>query len=168
MALLPGSWTVADLGCGTGPALVELAPAVRKVIGVDREIAMAALARSRTRDHDNVEVRVGGLEALPLRNAEVDAAICLLVLHHVEDPSAVFAEIARALKPGGRLVVVELVAHDREDWGHAMGHRHLGFDPAALAEVAARSGLRSASVRGLPPAAEAQGPPLFLATFDRT
>ncbi len=167
-ALVPSDWVVADLGCGTGPALVALAPAVRRVIGVDREPRMLAAAADRTRPFDNVELRKGGLTELPLAAQEIDAATCLLVLHHVEPLAAAFAEVARALRPGGRFVVVDMIAHERRDWTRTMGHRHLGFERDALAEVAARGGLTLRAFRRLPPVATAQGPPLFVAAFDRS
>lgn len=164
-ALLPSHWTVADLGCGTGPALVELAPVVQRVVGIDREPRMVETARARTADLPNVEVHQGGLEDLPLGDAEIDAATCMLVLHHVPDPVAALREVRRVLRPDGRLVIIDMIAHDREDWAHAMGHRHLGFDERTLAGFAAGGGLRLTSQRALPPAPEAQGPPLFLAVL---
>lgn len=164
-ALIPAGWTVADLGCGTGPALAELAPVVRRVIGVDREVRMLELARERTAGMANVELRVGGLEALPIADEELDAATLMLVLHHVDDPVAALREVARSLRPGGTLVLVDMVAHDREDWRHTMGHRHLGFDEGELRRWAELAGLGVASFRALPPAPDAQGPPLFLAAL---
>lgn len=166
-ALVPADWTVTDLGCGTGPALPELAPAVTRVIGVDREPAMLEAAAERVRGLPNVELRQGGLEALPLADAEAHAALCVLVLHHVVDLAAAFAEVRRVLVPGGRLVVVDMVAHDREDWRQAMGHVHLGFERDFLSRNAVAGGLEPASFRGLPPAPDAHGPPLFVALFRR-
>ena len=166
-ALLPSAWTVADLGCGTGPALVELAPVVHKVIGVDREPRMLDLARARVAGLTNVELRQGTLDALPLADAEADAALCVLVLHHVEQPrNRAFAEARRALRPGGVLAVVDMVAHERRDWQLSMGHRHLGFGPDVLERHARRGGLRVRSYRALPPEADAQGPALFAAVLD--
>ena len=166
-ALLPSDWVVADLGCGTGPALAVLAPAVQRVIGVDREPQMLATAAARVAAFDNVQLREGGLTALPLEDAEVDAATCLLVLHHVDDLERAFSEIHRSLRPGGRLVVVDMVAHDRRDWRHTMGHLHLGFDLERLETDAGKGGLMLLQAHSLPPSAEAQGPPLFVATFGR-
>jgi ArsR family transcriptional regulator len=165
VALLPSSLEVVDLGCGTGPAVEALSPAVRSVIGVDREPAMIAAARRRLAGATNVDLRQGGLEALPLSDGEVDAATCILVLHHVADLPAAFAEIRRVLRPDGRLVVVDMVAHDRSDWRHTMGHRHLGFEQQALEGHARTGGLVGERFQLLPPAPDAQGPPLFVATF---
>jgi SAM-dependent methyltransferase/DNA-binding HxlR family transcriptional regulator len=164
-ALLPAHWTVADLGCGTGPALVELAPVVRRVVGIDREPRMVETARARTAELPNVEVHEAGLEDLPLGDGALDAATCMLVLHHVPDPTAALREVRRVLRPDGRLVIIDMIAHDREDWAHAMGHRHLGFDERTLSGWATEAGLRPTAYRPLTPATEAQGPPLFIAVF---
>lgn len=167
LALLPPGLVVADLGCGTGAVLAELAPNVARVLGYDREPRMVEAALERVREWPNVTVQLAALEDLPLPAEAVDAATCMLVLHHVEDPAEVFREAARVLRPGGTLVVVDMVAHDREDWARAMGHLHLGFDPQQLAALAADEGLARAQLRPLPPAAEAEGPPLFLLALRR-
>src|SRR6478752_6508262 len=82
-ALLDPKWTVGDLGCGTGETSAALAPFVARVIGVDRSGEMLQAARRRLRDLHNVEVRRGELEALPIDDRQLDAAIMTLVLHHV-------------------------------------------------------------------------------------
>ena len=167
-ALLPDDMVVADLGCGTGPTLLALAPVVGRVIGVDREPRMLQAAAARTSEFNNVELREGGLTALPLDDEEVDAATCILVLHHIEDLAAAFRDAARVLRPHGRLVVVDMVAHDRRDWRRTMGHRHLGFSRDILAKTAGSGGLTLRRFHALHPSADAQGPPLFLALFART
>lgn len=166
-ALLPRDLRVADLGCGTGAAAVELAPWVGRVIGVDREPAMLEAAAARLANAPNVDLRRGGLEALPLADAEVDAAVCLLVLHHVPELGPVLAEAARVLVPGGRLCVVDMVAHDREEWRHAMNHARRGFSRDGLDASARGAGLEPEGWTPLPVAPEAHGPPLFLATYRR-
>lgn len=167
LALLPPGLTVADLGCGTGQALAALAPHVRRAIGVDRESAMLDAATHRLAGVDNVELRRGGLDALPLADAEVDAALCMLVLHHVDPLPPVFAEVARVLTPGGRCVVLDMVAHDQVEYRETMGHKHLGFSAEAIAAWTEGAGLRVATHRTLPPAADALGPPLFVAVLER-
>jgi SAM-dependent methyltransferase len=159
--------TVADLGCGTGEVLSLLAPVVGRVIGVDREQAMLDTAADRTGDLPNVELRRGGIEELPLADGEVDLAFAMLVLHHVPAIDRAFGEIARALRPGGRCVVLDMIAHDRTEYRQTMGHQHLGFAEGAVQETAAEAGLSVVGWRALPPTAEASGPPLFLATLRR-
>jgi len=164
-ALLPSGLTVADLGCGTGELLQALAPAVERVIGVDQEAAMLAVARQRCADQPNVELVHSGLEDLPLPDDSVDAALCMLVLHHVDDIEASLRQVARTLRPGGRLVVLDMVEHDRREYRRTMGHRHLGFGRDALAAMVEATGLVEQSWHRLPPDPEAQGPGLFLAVY---
>lgn len=162
LSLLPGDLVVADLGCGTGEAVHLLAPSVGQVIGVDREQAMLEAAAVRCLGLSNVALRQGGLEDLPLCDGEVDAALLMLVLHHVDDVGRALIEVARVLRPGGRAVVLDMLAHGREDYRHTMGHVHLGFDEAGLAELACEAGLVVHGQRALAPTPDAQGPPLFL------
>ncbi len=164
-ALLPPGLTVADLGCGTGEVVLALAPSVERVIGVDQEAAMLAVARQRTAELSNVELVQSGLEDLALPDASVDAALCMLVLHHVDDLEASFAQIARSLRPGGSLVVLDMVEHERREYRRTMGHRHLGFERSGLARLAEAAGLAERSWHRLAPDPEAQGPGLFLAVY---
>ena len=162
-ALLDPDWIVADLGCGTGQTTAALAPFVGRVIAVDESSAMLAAARRRLGDRDQVDVRSGRLEDLPIDDAELDAAILSLVLHFVVDPAAVFAEAARTIRPGGRLLVVDMVPHEREDYRSTMGHLWLGFDTAQLTEWLKRAGFVDIRILPLPPDPQAKGPGLFTA-----
>lgn len=163
LSLLPPELAVADLGCGTGEVLAMLAPAVGRVVGVDREQAMLQAAAQRTAGMANVELRQGGLEDLPLSDGEVDAALLMLVLHHVPEPALALAEAKRVVRPGGTVVVLDMQAHERADYRHTMGHQHLGFDEERVRCWAAAIGLTVSTLRPLAPAPEAQGPPLFVA-----
>jgi ArsR family transcriptional regulator len=163
-ALVDDAWTVADLGCGTGNATEMLAPYVRKIFAVDREPSMLAAARKRLEGKDNVEFVEGGLTGLPLADGAVNAAMIFLVLHHLEDPEAAVTEAARILAPGGVLLVVDMVSHDRESYRHTMGHRHLGFDEETVSGWGERAGLRTQYHR-LRPDTHAKGPGLFVATM---
>jgi len=160
-ALLDPSWTVADLGCGTGQTTAALAPFVERVVAVDESSAMLAAARRRLAERDNVELRSGRLEDLPIEDAGLDAAIMSLVLHFVVDPAAVLAEVARALRPGGRLLVVDMVPHEREEYRTTMGHLWLGFDAAQIGGWLESVGFADVRIVPLPPDPQAKGPGLF-------
>jgi ArsR family transcriptional regulator len=163
-ALLDSRWVIADLGCGTGEVAAAVAPFVAKVIAVDRSGEMLQAARRRLRDVPNTDVRRGDLEALPLERAEADAATLMLVLHHVPDPGAALAEAARVLKPGGRVLVTDMLPHDHDDYRRQMGHVWLGFGDDQMRRLLATAGFED--VRFVPLAADpdAKGPALFVAT----
>jgi len=165
LALVCADWTVADLGCGTGNAAEYLAPFVNKIIAVDREPSMLDAARKRLQAFDNVEFRHGDLTALPIADGEIDAAMVFLVLHYIENPAAVITDIARTLKRGGLLVIVDMTAHNRESYRHTMGHEHLGFTEATLRAWADAAHLTAPRYRRLRPDTHAKGPGLFVATL---
>jgi ArsR family transcriptional regulator len=167
LALLPAEWVVADLGCGTGQTAAQLAPHVRRVIGVDNSPAMLKAAGRRTEGHANVDLRRGDLEALPIADGECDAAFLLLGLTYVADPRAVLREARRTLRPDGRLVVVDLLPHDREEFRRQMQQLHRGFEVAEVERMLAGAGFGSASCRPLAPEAGAKGPALFVAAAVR-
>jgi ArsR family transcriptional regulator len=164
VGLLPSTWTVGDLGCGTGALLPELAPHVAHVIGVDASDEMLAAARHRTAELTNVDLRRGALEALPIADQSLDAAIMMLVLHHVPSPGTALAEARRVLKPGGRLLVVDMTAHEHEEYRQQMGHVWLGFSAEHIQRYLEQAGLTGVRVDTLPPVEEARGPALFVAT----
>ncbi len=167
LGLLDDAWTVGDLGCGAGQVAETLAPCVRRVVAVDDSAAMLQAARRRLRDVDNVELRRGRLEALPIDDAALDAAACVLVLHHVPDPARALAEAARVLKPGGPLLLVDMLPHDREHYRQQMGHVWLGFAESQIATYLTSAGFTSPRLRVLPPEPKTQGPTLFAAVARR-
>jgi SAM-dependent methyltransferase len=167
LALLPPEWVVADLGCGTGHTAASLAPHVRRVIGVDQSSAMLKSAQRRTAGLENVELRRGGLEALPIADGECDGALLILALTYVEEPAVALKEMARILRPGGRAVVVDLLRHDRESFRTEMGQLHLGFECREMEGLMTAAGLIAASCRTVPPAPEARGPALLIASAAR-
>ena len=165
--LIDDSLVVGDLGCGTGTVTDALAPFVARVVGVDGSRAMLAAARKRLGDRGNVELRHGELEELPVADGELGAALLVLTLHHVPEPLAVLAEAARAVAPGGRLVVVDMLPHDREAYRREMGHVWLGFSEKQLGGWLEGTGFEGARFITLPADPEAKGPALFAATARR-
>ena len=163
-ALADERWTIGDLGCGTGQVASALAPFVARVIAVDRSAEMLQAARRRLRDLPSVEVRRGELEALPIADDELDAATLLLVLHHLPDPAAALSEAHRALKPGGRLVIADMLPHDREEYRQQMGHVWLGFGEEQMQRLLSGAGFDRIRIVALPANAAAKGPALFVAT----
>jgi ubiquinone/menaquinone biosynthesis C-methylase UbiE len=166
LGLLSGT-DVGDLGCGSGGLMQGLATTARSVVGVDREPEMLAAARARLRGLPNVSLHEGTLERLPLESATLDVAFLVLVLHLVPDPRVALEEAARVLRPGGRLILVDLREHDRLEMRDEMGHLWNGFSEPMLLDWMDEAGLVHGSVHPLPPDPEASGPLLFLATADR-
>jgi ArsR family transcriptional regulator len=164
LPLLPKTHVVADLGCGAGELAANLAKHVKTVIGVDNSAEMLKAAKRRANGLTNLDLRKGDLAALPLADAEADAALMILALTYVPDPAAALAEMARVLKPGGRAVVVDLLRHDRDDFRRQLGQRWPGFEPADLRRMLDAAGLKDVTVTPLPPDANAKGPALFVAT----
>src|SRR4029077_20148938 len=104
-----------------------LAPFVARVVAVDGSAPMLQAAKKRLQQFDNVDLRRGDLESLPIDDGRLDAATLMLVLHHVPDPARALAEVARVLRPGGRLIMVDMLPHDRESYRRQMGHVWMGF-----------------------------------------
>jgi ubiquinone/menaquinone biosynthesis C-methylase UbiE len=89
------------------------------------------------------------------------------VLHHVPDPARVVAEAARVLKPGGRILVVDMLPHDREEYRRQMGHVWLGFAEDQVTRWLEAAGITRTRVVALAPLAQAKGPGLFVASGTR-
>ena len=167
LGLLDEEWTVGDLGCGTGQVAESLAPFVRRVIAVDDSPAMLAAARRRFSQAQNVEIRSGDLAKLPLDDAELDAAVLFLVLHHIVEPAQVLAEVARVLRPGGKLLLVDMMPHERAEYRQRMGHVWQGFSAEQMGEWLGAEGLGGLRYQPLAADREAKGPNLFAASARR-
>ncbi|MBV9879308.1 MAG: metalloregulator ArsR/SmtB family transcription factor [Gemmatirosa sp.] len=168
LALLDPELVVGDLGCGTGAVADALAPYVRRVVAVDDSAAMLAEATRRLDGRANVELREGALEALPVGDGELDAALVVLALHYAPEPDRVLREAVRAVKPGGRVVVVDMLPHDREAYRAEMGHVWLGFESAQIERWLVDAGAETPRVVPLPHDPAVKGPPLFAASARRT
>lgn len=117
-----------DLGCGTGELLLALAARSERVIGVDSSPNMLKQARMKTASIDSrVDLRLGEMEHLPVRDGEADLAVASMVLHHLVAPAAGLREIHRILKPGGKLLIADFEKHDLEMVREKCGDPWLGF-----------------------------------------
>jgi ArsR family transcriptional regulator len=125
---------------------------------------MLKAARKRLADRQNVELLRGELSALPLGDASCDAALLLLVLTYIPDIEPVLSEARRVLKTNAKLVIVDLLPHDRDDFRREIGQAHSGLDPQSLEQSLTRAGFSQISIDPLPPEPDAKGPALFLAT----
>ena len=161
LALLDSDMIVGDLGCGTGSLALALSNHVAAVHAVDGSAAMLLAARTRLADQPNVVLSEGSLEALPLADASLDVAVLMLVLHHVAEPSRVLREARRVLRPGGRLLITDMQAHEHEEYRLQMGHVWLGFEERSLREWLAKAGFCAMRYVALPVDAAAVGPALF-------
>jgi ArsR family transcriptional regulator len=128
---------------------------------------MLDAARARLADRPGVDLRQGELESLPVAAGELDAAIVFLVLHYVAEPGQALAEAARSLRPGGRLLVVDMMPHDREEYRATMGHVWQGFEAARMEGWMVEAGLGGFRYVPLPPDPAAKGPGLFAASARR-
>jgi len=150
--LAPPDWTVADVGTGTGILAIELARLGLGVIAVDHSPRMLEAARAKLEEEGfaferedvavcagedagagRVELRAGEASALPLADGEVDAALAHMVLHYLPAPADALREMARVVRPGGALVVVDFVRHEAEWMREELGVQWLGFPPAEVA-----------------------------------
>ena len=166
-ALADHNWVLGDLGCGTGETSATLAPFVKHVIAVDASAQMLQAARRRLQPFENVELRRGDLEALPIDDTRLDVATLMLVLHYVPEPERALSEVARVLAPHGRVVVVDMLPHDRDSYRQQMGHVWLGFAEDQVVRLLEDAGFGNVRVVPLVPDARAKGPGLFVATGEK-
>ena len=166
-AFADAAWTVGDLGCGTGQMTAALAPFVQHVIAIDGSAAMLQAAKKRLHGFSNVELRRGDLEALPIDDQRLDAATLTLVLHHLPEPERALREVSRVLKPGGRVLIVDMLPHERDMYRQQMGHVWLGFSDEHLRRILTASGFADVRIVPLSPDPKSKGPGLFVATASK-
>jgi len=132
-----------DIGTGTGRVLELLAPVISQGLGIDASKGMLALARARLgrAGLSHCSVRLADMYRLPLADAAFDTAVLQMVLHYAEDPAGAVREAARVLRPGGRLIVIDLAAHARGDVVEKLAHRWPGFSDEAMETLLAAGGL---------------------------
>ena len=136
---------VADLGAGQGELTLMVAPFAREVIAVDQSRAMLDALQAGAAQaglSERVSVAEGDLESLPLEASSVDAAFLSQALHHAAHPEGAIREAARILRPGGRLIVLDLVRHEEEWVREQWADLWLGFEPDDVAAWMRQAGLK--------------------------
>ena len=166
-ALLEPDMVVGDLGCGTGNVSQCLAPFADRIIAVDASKEMLRAARGNLSGHRHVELRQGTLEKLPIANGELDVALMMLVLHHLPEPKRVLTEVARTLKTGGRLLILDMLPHEHEEYRQTMGHVWLGISEKQTSQWLHSAGFKNVRWHAMPPESKTRGPSLFVATARR-
>jgi SAM-dependent methyltransferase len=149
LGLLLPAVDVADLACGEGYLSVEAARWAKRVIGLDRspDVLKRAKALADRRGVKNITWKRGEIEKLPIDDASVDVALLSQALHHAGDPSLAVTEAVRILRPGGRLLVLDLREHDQGWVRDRVGDRWLGFKDEDLERMLTSAGLNGVSVR---------------------
>jgi ArsR family transcriptional regulator len=149
LGLLLPPLDVVDIGCGEGYLTLEAARWARRVVGIDRSAAVLARARQLAdrRRVTNVTWKRGDIEKLPAPDGSFDVALLSQTLHHAADPGRAIHEAARVLRPGGRVLVLDLRTHDETWVRHKLGDRWQGFDDATLSSWLTAAGLESPRVQ---------------------
>jgi ArsR family transcriptional regulator len=149
LGLLLPKVDVADIACGEGYLAVESAHWANHVFGIDRssDVLKRAKALADRRGTKNITWKRGDMEKLPLANATVDVALLSQALHHAASPPRAVGEAARILRPGGRVLVLDLREHDQEWVRDRVGDRWLGFKDDQVEQFLIDAGLRNVTVR---------------------
>jgi ubiquinone/menaquinone biosynthesis C-methylase UbiE len=140
-----------DIGTGTGRMIELFGPASDSALGIDRSPEMLRLARVKLAEAglDTAELRQGDMYALPLPSGSADTVIIHQVLHYAQSPAAAVAEAARLLAPGGRLLIADFAAHEREELRARDAHVRLGFADEAMLRYLVEAGLEGEVVEHL-------------------
>ena len=146
LALVPRGLSVVDIGTGTGGMLPQLAEFASRVVAIDQSAQMLKVARERARRLGLAHVEFHKAEAgkLPLQSGQFDAAFASLVLHHVPRPADAVSEMARVIKPGGHVIIIDLCAHGQEWLRKEQADLWLGFSSGEVRAMLGRAHLSDA------------------------
>ena len=157
---------IADLGAGEGALSQLLARQAEFVHCVDNSPRMVQVGRALARKQGirNLDYVLGDIEKVPLKDGSVDVVLLSQALHHAENPRQALAEAHRILRPGGRVLILDLKAHTFERARELYADRWLGFDPNTLCDWLEAAGFRDSSARAVAKEEKAPGFVTLLAT----
>jgi SAM-dependent methyltransferase len=137
-----------DVGCGPGFVLVKALadPRFTKVTGVDFSNSMLTLLKAKFENGSKLDLRLADAAKLPFQPAMYDTAVANMVLHHLADPKVGIQEMARVVKPGGKVVISDLRPHGYAYFKDEMADAWLGFDEAEVKAWMAQAGLTDITV----------------------
>ena len=140
---------IADLGAGDGTLSRLLARQAESVHCVDNSPRMVQVGRALAKKEHlrNLTYILGNIETVPLPDRSIDLALLSQALHHAENPRLALAEAFRILKPGGRLLILDLRAHRFEKARELYADRWLGFKENELHDWIEEAGFRQSEVR---------------------
>ncbi len=147
LTLLP-PLVIADLGAGEGTVSQLLARSAKEVIAVDNSEKMVEFGSKLARKHGvrNLHYRKGDLESLPIEDGAVDVAFFSQSLHHAQHPDRAVAEAFRVLRPGGRIIVLDLVKHHCEEARELYADVWLGFTEVEIQRLLRKAGFRDVTL----------------------
>ncbi|WP_432734492.1 class I SAM-dependent methyltransferase [Maridesulfovibrio sp. FT414] len=136
----------ADIGAGTGFLTEALLEKGLEVISVDQSSEMLAVLKRRFGHYKGLDCRIGESENLPVADASIDYVFANMYLHHVEDPSKTISEMARLLKPGGKLAITDLDEHEFMLLLTEQHDRWMGFKRSRVEAWLIAAGLKNVQV----------------------
>jgi len=144
LKLLP-PMVIADLGAGEGTLSQLLAQRAVHVYAIDNSEKMVAYGKQIAEENglENLEYRLGDIEQIPIEDACVDLAVLSQALHHAEKPERAIREAFRIVRPGGRIVILDLVQHNFEEARELYADTWLGFPEVELCQWLEQAGFKS-------------------------
>ena len=147
LRLLP-PLVIADLGAGEGTLSQLLARSAKQVIAIDNLPKMVAFGKKIAKQNGfkNLEYRLGDIEDPPIKNGSVDIALLSQALHHTSSPQRAIDAAFRILKPGGKILILDLASHNYEQAKKLYAHVWLGFSSIELHEFLRKAGFQDLEV----------------------
>ena len=133
---------IADLGAGEGTLSQLLARTAKWVIAIDNSEKMVEFGAQLAKEHGfpNLEYRLGDIEEPPIEPGTIDLALFSQALHHAATPQRALQAAHQILKPGGRVLILDLLSHTHEHTRELYGHVWLGFSEIELQRMLKKAG----------------------------